>query len=189
MSRPVNTIRASAGAARAACLALPLALVVSCTGSDGWRTASRAAAGLAPTPEEEQGAVIQCYAAPVWGWRGWFADHTWIALKGRAADSYTVYEVIGWRARRGLPTLRIERDIPDRLWYGSRPRLLADLRGAAAAELLEKVDAAARRYPAPDKYRQFPGPNSNTFTAWIAREVPELGLKLSSRAIGKGYLD
>ena len=85
--------------------------------------------------------------------------------------------------------LQSSRNINQLRWYGSRPRLLADLRGAAAVELLEKVDAAARRYPYPDQYRQFPGPNSNTFTAWIAREVPELGLKLSSRAIGKGYLD
>ena len=32
------------------------------------------------------------------------------------------------------------------------------------------------------------GPNSNTFMAWIARRVPELGLDLPSTAIGKDYL-
>ncbi|WP_231882966.1 DUF3750 domain-containing protein, partial [Oleiphilus sp. HI0132] len=48
------------------------------------------------TPE----AVIQVYGADAWGWRGWFAIHTWIAVKARDASEYTVLEVIGWRAKR-----------------------------------------------------------------------------------------
>jgi hypothetical protein len=31
-------------------------------------------------------------------------------------------------------------------------------------------------------------PNSNTFTAYIARQVPELGLELPSNAVGKDFL-
>ena len=34
----------------------------------------------------------------------------------------------------------------------------------------------------------WPGPNSNTFTAWIARAVPELQVDLPATAIGKDYL-
>jgi hypothetical protein len=34
----------------------------------------------------------------------------------------------------------------------------------------------------------WPGPNSNTFTAHLAREIPELHLTLPSTAIGKDYL-
>jgi hypothetical protein len=34
----------------------------------------------------------------------------------------------------------------------------------------------------------WPGPNSNTFTAWIARAVPELEIDLPATAIGKDYL-
>ena len=37
-------------------------------------------------------------------------------------------------------------------------------------------------------YQAWPGPNSNTFTAWIARAVPELELDLPATAIGKDYL-
>ena len=33
------------------------------------------------------------------------------------------------------------------------------------------------------------GPNSNTFTAWIAKQVPELELDLPFSAIGSGYVD
>src|SRR5205823_5005954 len=34
----------------------------------------------------------------------------------------------------------------------------------------------------------WPGPNSNTFTAWVGRRVPELRLRLPPTAIGKDYL-
>ena len=34
----------------------------------------------------------------------------------------------------------------------------------------------------------WPGPNSNTFIAWLARQLPELRLELPALAIGKDYL-
>lgn len=163
-------------------------LLAACSQGD-WRTASREPAGLAPDPGQTREAVLQIYSAPAWGWRGWFAVHTWVAAKRTAEPSYTVYEVIGWRQHRGLPVLRIERDAPDRLWYGERPRLLVDRRGDGVEELIDAVEKAALAYPWPTTYRAFPGPNSNTFTAWIAREVPALKLDLPFSAIGSGYLD
>ncbi|MFA6686858.1 MAG: DUF3750 domain-containing protein [Desulfuromonas sp.] len=163
-------------------------LIYACNGSQEWRTASRESAGIAPSPHETQDAIIQVYAADAWSWRGWFAVHTWIAAKPQGANTYTVYEVIGWRQRQGLPVVRIEEDIPDRYWYGEKPRLLQEHRGPDAAHLVKALDAAARTYPWPDEYRVFPGPNSNTFTAWIGREVPELGLDLPFSAIGSGYI-
>lgn len=164
-------------------------LINACSVNDDWRTASRESAGLAPIPADEPGAVIQVYAAPAWSWRGGFAVHTWIAAKPAGAHEYTVYEVIGWRQHQGLPVIRIVLDIPDRYWYGKKPRVLADLRGPEAAQLLEPLEAAARSYPWPDKYKVFPGPNSNTFTAWVAHEVPSLQVKLPWSAIGSGYID
>lgn len=169
-------------------LLLPLILLSlnGCTAKD-WRTASRESAGIAPDPARNREAVLQVYGAPAWGWRGWFAIHTWIAAKGTNGASYTVYEVLGWRLRHGLPVVRIAQDLPDRYWYGERPRLLKDFRGQGVDKLIASVDRAARNYPWPHTYTAFPGPNSNTFIAWIAREVPELGLKLPFSAIGSGY--
>ena len=40
----------------------------------------------------------------------------------------------------------------------------------------------------PATYRTWPGPNSNTFVAYVARAVPELRLDLPPTAIGKDYL-
>ena len=48
--------------------------------------------------------------------------------------------------------------------------------------------AAIERYPYATAYVTWPGPNSNTFLAWIGREVPDLRLVLPSTAIGKDFL-
>ncbi len=167
-------------------LAVYLVFICACSTGD-YRTASRQSAGIAPLAKDYKEAVIQAYAAPTWGWRGWFAVHTWISVKAANADSYTVYEVIGWRLNRGLPAMRIEQDLPDRYWYGEKPRLLKDIRGDSAQKLVEKIDKAAKSYPWPNSYTAFPGPNSNTFIAWIAKHVPELDLDLPFSAIGSGY--
>jgi len=55
-------------------------------------------------------------------------------------------------------------------------------------ELIRRIDKAARDYPYANEYTVWPGPNSNTFTAWIARAVPELCVDLPATAIGKDYL-
>jgi hypothetical protein len=155
--------------------------------SKDWRTASRESAGIAPDPKTTKEAVLQVYGASTWGWRGWFAIHTWLAAKHTGESSYTVYELIGWRQYSGLPLIRIEKDAPDRFWFGEKPRLLVQHRGKEVDELINAVDRAAHSYPWPDTYKAFPGPNSNTFTAWIGRQVPKLGLSLPFSAIGSGY--
>ena len=159
-------------------------------GSRGdWRTASRESAGIAPDPDATSEAVLHVYGADTWGWRGWFAIHTWIAAKRAGENHYTLYDVVGWRGYYGQSVLGINRDLPDRYWYGARPRLLKAHQGPEAEALIDAVDAAARSYPWPAEYKAFPGPNSNTFVAWIAREVPELELDLPLSAIGSGYVD
>jgi len=162
-------------------------LAFDCSSGDGWRTASRLSAEIAPDPTVEKEAVLQVYGARTWGWRGWFAIHTWIAAKHSGDDFYTVYEVVGWRARSGRPVLRIAKDVPDRYWYGEIPKILNEHKGKDVDELIAAVDRAARAYPWKTTYRTFPGPNSNTFTAWIGRQVPMLQLDLPFSAIGSGY--
>lgn len=164
-----------------------LVLVVACSNSN-WRTATRAPAGIAANPEEVKRAVIEVYAADAFSWRGWFAVHTWIAIKQENEPEYTVHEVVGWRVRRGLPALRTYRTAtPDRYWYGAKPEKVLSIQGDKAAGLIPKITDAVARYPWADEYTVFPGPNSNTFPAWIGLQVPELELELPFRAIGSGY--
>ncbi|MCZ6641485.1 MAG: DUF3750 domain-containing protein, partial [Gammaproteobacteria bacterium] len=60
--------------------------------------------------------------------------------------------------------------------------------GQSAEALVERIHAAALSYPYADEYSMWPGPNSNSFTAWIGLEVPELGLSLPAKAIGKSWM-
>ncbi len=167
-----------------------VAMILSaCSSNQDWRTASREPAGIAPDPAITPEAVLQVYGADAWGWRGWFAIHTWVAAKRTGEDSYTVYDVVGWRAYRGAPVVQIARDAPDRHWFGAPPRLLKEHRGPGVDALIDAVDRAARAYPWPNEYRVFPGPNSNTFVAWIGLQVPQLGLELPFSAIGSGFAD
>lgn len=168
---------------------LTVTVLLGCSTSRDWRTASRESAGIAPDPVTTKEAVLQVYGADAWGWRGWFAIHTWIAAKRTGEDAYTVYDVVGWRSYRGKTVMRMYKDIPDRYWFGERPRLIKDHRGDGVDDLIDAVEKAALEYPWKSTYKAFPGPNSNTFTAWIAMKVPELDLVLPFSAIGSGYMN
>lgn len=157
--------------------------------SGDWSRATHRAVGLAPDPATHPEAVVQVYAARTFGWRGAFAVHTWLVAKPAGAERYQRYEVIGWYARRsGGSGLSIAASrAPDAEWFGAAPQLLRDLRGAAAQSVLARLDTVAQSYPFAT-YRAWPGPNSNTFVAYVAREIPELRVALPPHAIGKDYL-
>jgi len=171
-------------------VALSVALALATVGrvsAQDWRTAGQAPVGLAPDPAKTAEALVQVYAARVWGWRGVFGVHTWIAVKPAAAAEYTVYELIGWRLRWQDTALVVRHRAPDTRWFGSAPELVAEKRGAGVEELIARIDKAARAYPWAGEYTMWPGPNSNTFTAWVLRAVPELEADLPPTAIGKDY--
>jgi hypothetical protein len=170
-------------------VALPLYTVLSGQAPLGrdFRTADRSSAGLAPPAETTPEAVVQVYYARALNWRGIFGVHTWIATKPENAAQYTVHQVIGWRLYRGLPAVVSAPGIPDGRWFGNQPTLVSELRGEAAAAAIAKILAAVESYPYADQYRLWPGPNSNTFVAYIGRQVPELKLDLPPTAIGKDY--
>jgi hypothetical protein len=142
----------------------------------------------APDPAVVKEAVVQVYGARAVGIKGFFGVHTWVAVKPTEAKSWTVYEVIGWRLRWSESVVVVRHRDPDGRWFGAEPELYADKRGAGVDELIARIDKAARDYPYARQYTVWPGPNSNTFTAWIARAVPELEVDLPPTAIGKDYL-
>ena len=156
--------------------------------ADDWRSASPEAVGLAPDPAVVKEAVVQVYGARAVGAKGLFGVHTWVAVKPAHATSWTVYEVIGWRLRWSDSAVVVRTRDPDGRWFGATPELYADKRGEGVDELIKRIDKAARAYPYAKEYTVWPGPNSNTFTAWIARAVPELQVDLPATAIGKDYL-
>lgn len=143
---------------------------------------------LAPDPATTPDAVVQVYGARCSRWRGHFGIHTWIAVKPAGARAYTIYEVLDSYFRRTGSAVAIRKRAPDARWFGSTPGLLADKRGEGVDALIKRIDQAAREYPYAHEYVVWPGPNSNTFTAHVARAVPELEANLPPTAIGKDYL-
>ena len=78
----------------------------------------------------------------MWGFRGKFAIHTWLATKAQDADTYTIYQVIGWRLRRGRSVVSVSEGNPAMPWFGSDPILLHDLRGREAQLLIDEIHEA-----------------------------------------------
>lgn len=152
---------------------------------ESWRTADWSSSRQAPDPLTERQAIVQVYAARAGRWKGIFSVHSWIGFKPENADRFTRFEVVGW----GAP-LRKNKYPVDSRWYGNAPEIILDVRGEEAAELIPKIEAAVSRYPyhRHGSYAVWPGPNSNTFVAWVARRVPELKLEMPANAVGKDYL-
>jgi len=174
------------------CLVAPVLASMGCTmlnasGND-WRAARRDSSNQAPDPRATSEAVLQVYAARTVGRKGALGVHTWIAVKPTGAATYTRYEVVGWGTMRGLPAIQVNRSGPDNYWFGAEPELLLDRRGPEVDGWIRRIEAAVADYPYKDLYRTWPGPNSNTFVAHIARAVPEMRLDLPPTAIGKDYL-
>ena len=85
--------------------------------------------------------------------------------------------------------IRVNWIAPDAFWFSNAPQTVADIRGPLAAQAIPKIIAAIDNYAYAKfgDYRVWPGPNSNTFTAYVGRQVPELRMDLPVTAIGKDY--
>lgn len=141
-------------------------------------------AGILPPAARVEDAVVHVLAGRTGRWKGIFAHHSWIVIKPKGASRYTRFDVVGW----GRP-LRIDGYAADGRWFGDTPVILATLRGATAEAAIPRIRAAVNAYPHADmgSYGVWPGPNSNTFVAYVARAVPELAAGLLPTAIGKDY--
>jgi hypothetical protein len=147
-----------------------------------------AVVGLAPGPESNQESIVQLYAARSYEWLSRAVSvHTWLAFRRKGEEKYTVYEAHGFGPYLTGRSMRTcQKYYPDRKWHGAEPTLLSEVRSAPAEHAIAKILDAVRTYP--DNYRLWPGPNSNTFIAELARQAGELKVDLPPTAIGKDYL-
>ena len=153
-----------------------------------WSKASRHSAGIAPDAARTPEAIVQVFAARAFRWKGAFAVHSWIAVKPENAPEYITYEVVGWYIDDGTGAIQTHTGAPDRHWYGAKPQLLGEIRGPEAKSAIKRIQQAVESYPYKGTYRSWPGPNSNSFVAYILRRVPELQIDLPPTAIGKDFL-
>lgn len=153
---------------------------------DSWRTAKWSSSGLLPEAQSVKEAKVIVLAARTGRWKSIFAEHMSIVLKPAGAATWTRYDVVGW----GNP---VRRDAypADALWYGNRPYVVTEISGAEAERLIPRIEATIARYPHSGRgtYTVWPGPNSNTFVAWVVRNTDGFSAELPPVAVGKDYLD
>ncbi|WP_373503314.1 DUF3750 domain-containing protein [Aestuariivirga sp.] len=153
--------------------------------AESWRSADWGSSGLLPEAGSVPEARVMILAARTGRWKSIFAEHMSIVLKPAGADRWTRYDVVGW----GNP---VRRDAypADAFWYGNRPYVVMELSGAEAEALIPRVEESITRYPngVRGSYTVWPGPNSNSFVAWVVRNTEGFNAELPPVAVGKDYL-
>jgi hypothetical protein len=117
---------------------------------------------------------------------GLLADHCWFVVfeaDGRC-HRWEVWQTAN-AGGRAIGHLHCDLKPPDAGVGGGRARVLAQWTGEPAERLRAVLERAAD-YPHCGRYFAWPGPNSNTFVAWVLRRAG-VAHRLSWRAIGKGY--
>ncbi len=149
-----------------------------------WRSADWSSTGLLPPAAETGEASVRIYAARAGRWRGIFAVHSWIVLKDENGTAYERYDKVGW----GSPIRTNFREADGR-WFGDMPVLVFAADGERAAEMIPRIRQAVADYPYREfgDYEAWPGPNSNTFVAWVMTQVPEIDTALPPVAVGKDF--
>jgi len=153
-------------------------------GTTNWRNADWSSTGSLPDPGAEPQARVLIMSGRTGGWKGVVAVHSWVVLKAENARAWRRYDVVGW----GSP-VRVNGWAPDGLWFGNKPQVVLDLRGASATEAIPKIEAAVKAYQYANAgdYRIWPGPNSNTFVATVLRAIPEAEAALPANAVGRDF--
>lgn len=65
-------------------------------------------------------------------------------------------------------------------------RLIGQVSGAPAEEVVRILESSPESYPYTNHYR-LTGPNSNSFAAWILTQVPSCNMTLPENAYGKDF--
>lgn len=148
-----------------------------------WRAADWSSSGLLPASQRDDAAVY-VLAARTGGLKGALAVHSWIVLKKPGEDRYRRYDKVGW----GNP-IRIDGYAADGRWYSNEPFVVQSATGDAAERLLPEFEAAIAAYPYAERggYRIWPGPNSNSFVAFVLDAVPGFDARLPPNATGRDY--
>jgi hypothetical protein len=114
---------------------------------------------------------------------GWIAAHYWFVLRdGERCERWEV-----WQSKdaggRSIGHLHCDLKPPEANVGGGPTQLVAEWRGDAALALMRAV---SKTYPYCNSYRYWPGPNSNTYVAWVLRQA---GIEhpLDRLAVGKNY--
>ena len=119
-------------------------------------------------------------------WIGAVAWHYWFVV----CDDTGRHRWEVWQTKNagGFCIGHVHRDLKDSdAGVGGGPsKIVTVWEGEAARRIAEILDNITS-YPYCERYRYWPGPNSNTFVAWVLRHAG-IDQRLGRRAIGRNYL-
>jgi hypothetical protein len=132
--------------------------------------------------------LVQLMYAPLPGVLGLIARHYWFVVRDSAAGRCDRWEV--WQSRNagGESVGHVHCNLmPPGSGVGGGPACLAaEWSGEQACALVAALNRATVDYPHVQRYLAWPGPNSNTFVAWILRRAGIVH-PLPWRAFGRSY--
>jgi hypothetical protein len=118
---------------------------------------------------------------------GALAVHYWfVVLDEGGCHRWEVWQTKNAGGDRCIGHVHRDLKAPEDGVGGGPARLEKQWTGDEARRIARILDAV-ERYPWCERYRYWPGPNSNTFAAWVLRQAG-IDHRLSRKAIGAGYL-
>jgi hypothetical protein len=113
---------------------------------------------------------------------GLFASHYWfVVFDGGKAQRWEVWQTKN-AGGRALGHVHCDLKHPDEGVGGGPMRVDAEWTGEAAVSIV-KILKDPDAYPFCERYRYWPGPNSNTYAAWVLRQAG-VDHPLPRRAVG-----
>lgn len=115
------------------------------------------------------------------------AVHYWFVVFDTRENAWSRWEV--WQDADVSPTSwgHIRKNLQRADWGvgGGKSRISAEWRGEKATRIIEVIHRPLD-YPYRNTYRAWPGPNSNTYPAWVLHKA-KVSADMDPRAIGKDY--
>lgn len=119
---------------------------------------------------------------------GAFAVHYWFTVLDPASGKCDRWEV--WQSRdaggESVGHLHCNLKAPHDGVGGGPARVDAEWRGDEASRILAVLKDVNQTYPFSHHYVPWPGPNSNTFVAWVLRQA-RISFPLNWRALGQDF--
>lgn len=134
--------------------------------------------------------TVELWYAPLPRPLSWFAWHHWFVVRhGETIDRWEVWQS---QSAGGESTGHIHKNLmrPESGVGGGASVRLFRWQGMEAENIVRILEHAWTNYPHRLRYLAFPGPNSNTFVAWVLKRAGLAGdaaLLLGRQAIGRGW--
>ena len=138
-----------------------------------------------PLPDKR---VVQLWSTPLPEGLGCIADHHWLLAFDPGTKTWHRWEVMERTHLGGTNWGYVYQDCykPYHTFGGGPPSLMMTWKGTTADRLAEVLDRAAD-YPLRERYLAWPGPNCNTFAAWVLREAG-VSSDMGPKSLGENYL-